>query len=279
VKVDVAEHKFDGTGAKKRLSRRGLIVLVSVALVVIALIAAAVLPLVLTLQPSYYDRYPSLAGRIAAWRSSTHAPFVCADCHVDPGSAGLIAYADKALPAFYSQLMSGPTTENVLAVPSSSACLKCHTSDRTVSPNGDLMIPHPKHVGELGIACATCHKNLVHSLNGAGFNRPEMATCLVAGCHDGTKAKNDCMSCHTQIQVPPDHKKPDWVTVHPTLIGKIDCAKCHAWTPNYCQDCHSKRPPSHVGNWKYGHQFAATARGEKGCLVCHDQTAWCDKCH
>jgi hypothetical protein len=268
-----------GKPVRAHMSRGRIIAIGAFSAYLIVVAVALVLPLILTLQPAYYEAYPSLAGRIAAWRASSHSMAGCSDCHVDPGPSGMLDFAVKSVPAFYSQLMSGPTTQNLLAVPNSAACLRCHKSDRTISPNGDLLIPHPKHVVDLAIKCAVCHKNLVHSPSAQGFNKPEMATCLMDGCHDGVKAKNDCASCHTKIQVPPDHLKADWLAVHPTFVGKIDCAKCHAWTPNYCIDCHSQKPPSHVGNWKYEHQFAAAARGETGCLVCHDRQTFCDKCH
>jgi hypothetical protein len=129
----------------------------------------------------------------------------------------------------------------------------------------------------LHIACATCHKNLVHFPNAQGYNRPVMATCMQ--CHDGKKAKNECVVCHTQKEVPDNHKQPNWLSIHPTMVTKIDCAKCHGFTPNFCAACHSQRPASHAGNWKYLHQFAAKLRGEKGCLVCHDRVKFCDRCH
>ena len=276
--MDPKKPTSDRKARRKRPSRR-VVVFGSIAALVVLLVLALILPLVLTLQPAYYERFPSLSGRVAAWKSSTHALVPCSGCHVDPGAGGLLGYAQRSIPAFYSQLVSGPTTQNVLAVPTSAACLQCHTADRTVSPNGDLLIPHPKHVVDLGMACPVCHKNLVHSPNSKGFNTPEMATCLVAGCHDGVKAKNDCVTCHTQKQVPPDHLKPDWLTIHPTLVGQIDCGKCHAWTPNFCQTCHDQRPASHTADWKFQHQFAAKTRGTKGCLVCHDQQTFCNTCH
>ena len=63
------------------------------------------------------------------------------------------------------------------------------------------------------------------------------------------------------------------------MVNKIDCGKCHAWTPKFCDDCHSKKPKSHVGNWKKNHAAAAKARGEKGCLVCHGGEKFCKQCH
>ena len=243
----------------------------------VLVIVALGLPVFSTLQPGYYERYPDLRVRIDNWRKSTHARISCAQCHVDPGAVGFLTFAAKSIPAFYSQLILGPRPQNLLSAPSRAACQKCHTDYRQVSPAGDLLIPHRAHVEALHINCPVCHKNLVHSLNAQGFNKPEMQTCLSL-CHNGVKAVNKCDKCHTRKQVPPSHMQADWLTVHPTMVGKIDCAQCHAWAPNYCRECHSHRPPSHAGNWKQLHQFRAKAQGTKGCLFCHAQ-AFCNKCH
>ena len=245
--------------------------------VALAIVVVLGLPVFSTLQPSYYDRYPQLRLRIQYWRQSTHARISCAQCHVDPGAMGFLAFSARAIPAFYSQLIFGPGPQNILQTPHRAACQKCHTDYRQVSPAGDLLIPHRAHVEALHIDCPVCHKNLVHSLNTAGYNKPEMQTCLTL-CHNGVKATNQCDKCHTRKQVPPSHMQANWLSVHPTMVGKINCAQCHAWAPNFCQECHSHRPPSHVGNWKQLHQFRAKAIGTKGCLFCHGQ-AFCNKCH
>jgi hypothetical protein len=263
--------------AGPKLTRRRRFTRAGVIIAVVVLLAAIVLPVVSTLQPGYYQRYPSLRARMAGWRASTHSVFACSDCHVDPGVGGFLSFAAKSIPAFYSQVFFGPSSTNLLRAPSTAACLKCHTVDRQVSPSGDLRIPHSLHVVKLNIACVLCHKNLVHFPNSQGFNKPEMATCMT--CHDGKKAKSDCVTCHTQKEVPDGHKQPDWLTIHPTMVGKIDCGKCHAYTPNFCATCHAQRPASHAGNWKYLHQFAAKTRGTKGCLFCHDQKKFCNTCH
>jgi len=246
-------------------------------LVAVVVIGLLVLPVYSTLQPAYYERYPQLHGRIDAWTVSTHGRIPCSGCHIDPGPVGFIVFAAKSVPAFYSQLIFGPGPENLLQAPDRAACQKCHTGYRTVSPAGDLLIPHQAHVEVLKINCVVCHKNLVHSLNAAGYNKPEMQTCL-SSCHNGVKATNKCEKCHTRKQVPPGHLKSDWLTIHPTMVNTIDCGHCHAWSPNYCRECHAHRPPSHVGNWKMGHGVRAKARGTKGCLFCHGQ-AFCSRCH
>jgi hypothetical protein len=235
-----------------------------------------VLPVFSTLQPGYYGRYPDLRTRMDHWRASTHAKMSCIDCHVDPGAGAFLTFAAKSFPAFYSQLVFGPSSTNLLKAPDTAACQKCHTDYRQVSPNGDLLIPHRAHVQVLGINCVVCHKNLVHSANKAGFNRPVMETCLTL-CHDGTKATAQCDKCHTRKQVPPTHKQPDWLKVHGAASKTTDCGKCHAYTPDYCGTCHKKRPPSHVGNWKKSHGADAKVRGN-GCLVCHG-VSFCKQCH
>jgi hypothetical protein len=250
-----------------------------------ALIAAAVvvavllaLPVFSTLQPGYYERYPSLRVRMANWRASTHSKMSCADCHVDPGIGGFFAFAVKSIPAFYSQLVFGPTATNLLAVPSALACEKCHTVNRQVSPSGDLLIPHRAHVDVLGIKCAVCHKDLVHSQNPQGFNTPVMATCMT--CHDGEQATDQCVKCHTRKQVPDTHKQAVWLDVHGTQTDTADCGTCHSYQPDYCNTtCHTQLPPSHAGNFKQTHALRVDARGTKGCYFCHVGETFCKECH
>jgi hypothetical protein len=256
----------------RRFPVRGALIAVAIVVVV-----ALVLPVFSTLQPAYYERYPSLRVRMENWRKSTHALEGCADCHVDPGFTGFATFAAKSIPDFYSQLIYGPRATNLLAVPSSAACLKCHTTYRTVSPNGDLLIPHRAHVVVLQIKCAVCHKNLVHSLNPLGFNTPVMATCMT--CHDGKQATAECVKCHTRKQVPANHKQPDWLTVHSTKVGTIDCAQCHGFTPDFCQACHQQRPASHAGNFKQTHPARIALLGVKSCYICHDAQKFCKQCH
>jgi hypothetical protein len=236
-----------------------------------------VLPGISMLSPGYYQRYPDLHGRIDNWQASTHARIPCSGCHIEPGVVGYLEFGAKSIPAFYSQLVFGPRQSNLFSVPTRAACQKCHTSYRQVSPGGDLLIPHKAHVEVLKINCPVCHKDLVHSVNTEGFNKPEMSTCLNL-CHDGVKATNECVKCHTQKQVPPSHKRKDWLLIHNTMVNTINCGQCHAWSPDYCKQCHSNRPASHAGNWKTLHSIRAKARGSKGCVFCHGE-AFCKKCH
>lgn len=243
----------------------------------LAVVVLLTLPVFSVLQPDYYRRYPTLGLRMDHWKTSTHSRIGCGECHIEPGVGGFVTFSAKAVPAFYSQLLNGSDRTNLLRPPSREACRKCHTKYRSVAPSGDLLIPHRAHVEVLNMQCVTCHKDLVHSLNRRGFNRPEMETC-VRQCHDGDKASDKCTDCHTRKKTPTSHAGKDWLQVHGKQSEQVDCGSCHDWTPGYCGDCHSKRPASHVGNWKEGHGPHAKKR-QDGCLVCHGGKKFCDRCH
>lgn len=234
------------------------------------------LPAVSMLQPDYYRRYPAMGLRMDNWAISTHSKISCGECHIGPGVGGFAEFAVGSIPAFYSQLFEGPDDTNLLSAPDRDACRKCHTSYRAVAPSGDLLIPHRAHVEVLGMECVVCHKDLVHSQNRHGFNKPEMEGCLEQ-CHDGETASNLCTDCHTRKHVPDSHGADDWLRVHGAASESEDCGACHDWTPGYCAACHEERPASHAGNWKTDHAPHALIRGD-GCLVCHGQE-FCDECH
>jgi hypothetical protein len=210
------------------------------------------------------------------WASSTHSRISCVECHVDPGIGGFLSFAARSVPAFYAQLSQGPNETNLLKAPDNQSCQKCHTGYRTVSPGGDLLIPHRAHVVVLHMQCVTCHKDLVHSLNRRGFNRPDMETCLK--CHDGDKATDKCVKCHTRKQTPPSHAQSDWLQTHGGVADVQACSRCHDWTPDYCAACHKRRPASHTPTWKKDHGPQAKIRG-KGCTICHGGEGFCKRCH
>jgi hypothetical protein len=258
-----------------RLRRSGLIA-ITVAAVLVAL-ALLIVPGITTLQPGYHERFPGSRESIQHWRESSHARMTCGECHLEPGSKGVVEYGLKAIPVFYSQLLSGKRSTDLLGPPSSQACMKCHSTTRQVSADGDLLIPHRTHIDKLGIECAECHGNLVHTKNPRGLNRPRMTGC-VESCHDGKRATDKCEKCHTGKQVPDSHRQKNWLQIHQTESKKVECRSCHEWSPDFCADCHSRRPASHQGNWRKLHADKAKTRGESVCRFCHE-AKFCTKCH
>ncbi|MBS3956777.1 MAG: hypothetical protein KGZ40_04515 [Clostridiales bacterium] len=257
-----------------RPGKRRRTVLVLLALLVVAVLL--ILPGIVKLQSPYYERYPELRESMHFWEESTHALMSCADCHISPGVWPHILHGFQSVPAFYAQLLRGPGEEHLFGPPPTEACLRCHTINRTVSADGDLLIPHRAHIEILEVECVDCHLQLVHYENPLGLNRPPMEMCMDT-CHDGETAGEECIKCHTRKDVPEDHLQPDWLQVHQEESAKQDCGQCHAWTPDFCAECHQERPRSHEGNFKTLHAPRAAANSE-GCMFCHDEQ-YCLNCH
>jgi hypothetical protein len=239
-----------------------------------AIALLVVLPGYLASRPVFFARYPALAGRYAPWAVSAHAGTPCEACHVRPGLLSRAAYRVRMTGESYLSLFTRSRAPAVFAVPTDEACLVCHSDLRTVSPDGDLKIPHRAHVSILKMRCVECHRYLVHEKSPEGKRTPPMAACLT--CHDGDKAKSACSTCHTQKAAPASHKAKDWLVVHGAKAASDGCDTCHKWTANWCADCHAQRPLSHGADWRLVHGRAVAAH--RGCEACHAGT-FCIRCH
>jgi hypothetical protein len=243
---------------------------------VVALLLAifVFVPMYIALQPSFVERYPNLAARHTTWTTSVHASVPCQRCHVSPKPLAQAAYAVRMLGEFYVSFVARDRQPDLYPVPTNAACESCHSDLRTVSPKGDLNIPHRAHVNVLKMECVRCHKYLVHVESPEGKHTPTMAGCLT--CHNGKLAKNSCSTCHTAKAIPESHKAADWTAVHAQMQGKVDCKPCHAWTKNWCADCHSRRPRDHAADWRTKH--GEQVKTHRNCEACH-QAAFCVRCH
>jgi hypothetical protein len=242
--------------------------------VLLAVLVFLVVPGVLAAQPQFYAGKPATQTYYATWAKSVHAEVPCAGCHVAPDWASQLVYGLRLPGEFYLAFLAPTRPPALLKVPTNPACQTCHVDLRKVSPSGDLNIPHRAHVTVLKLQCVTCHTYLVHKKNPQGNDKPTMATCLT--CHNGRTAKNSCSACHTEKALPASHRAADWVTVHAQMQKKIDCTKCHAWTKDWCAQCHSTRPRSHTKTWRLDH--AAAVAKHRNCETCH-QAAFCIRCH
>jgi cytochrome c nitrite reductase small subunit len=252
-------------------SRRRLAIVLAIAS---ALVLLAIVPGYLASRPDFFARYPALSSRYAPWTVSAHAGTPCDACHVRPGLLGRTAYRLRMVGEFYVSLVSRSRAPDVFAVPTDEACLVCHSDLRTVSPKGDLKIPHRAHVTILKMRCVECHRYLVHEKSPEGKRVPPMAACLK--CHDGDKAKSACSTCHTQKAAPASHKAADWLVDHGGQTADAACQKCHRWAKDWCADCHSQRPRSHGADWRAAHGGRVAAH--RGCEACHAGT-FCIRCH
>lgn len=237
------------------------------------------IPYYITSQNQYCSTCHAMEPYYKSWQTSTHSNTDCLACHTEPGWQSAAMHLVRTTREIYTNLVGiGGERSPYYAAPTNNVCLACHTQFREVSASGDLRIPHNSHVKMRVLTCVVCHRYLVHFKNPEGKNTPSMTICNK--CHDGTRVTKECKVCHTKKSFPESHGDPNFIAGHGELAqtsGK-ECAKCHAWTPQYCEECHSKRPPSHVGiAWRTNHKDRAKTR-EEGCLVCHG-AKYCKNCH
>ncbi|MDR6998803.1 NapC/NirT family cytochrome c [Neobacillus niacini] len=197
------------------------------------------------MKPEYYT-----------WKASTHNEVDCVNCHTDPIFKKLAK--DKA-EGLVGQLKNHSL--NVTATPirmpnevPNSACEKCHNlKTRDVTPSGDLIIPHEKHLKK-GVECVQCHSSIAHgkivdrkmtyqtdyakwdqsvgtqAMSDLKFTRPDMDTCME--CHKARNVSTACKTCHKTGMEPKSHKSPDFKTsTHGLTAGKDlqKCDSCHGY--------------------------------------------------
>ena len=256
-----------------RLSPKGRKRLVRAGIVLGLILLLVVLPSFLGSRPSFFENYADAADDYETWGVSVHAKVQCYDCHVDPGVVSRAAFGLRMAGEFYyARFTEGDAT--MLERPTNDACDKCHFELRSISPSGDLLVPHNAHVDILEIECVHCHEYLVHEASPEGKFVPRMVMCME--CHDGEQAKDTCSVCHTEKAVPDDHKEADWLVVHSDRAETTDCAECHGWTENWCAECHGRRPPTHVDKWRSLHRDQVEER--RNCEACHEGP-FCIECH
>ncbi|MDZ4169226.1 MAG: hypothetical protein U1E26_06175 [Coriobacteriia bacterium] len=251
--------------------KRTFIWLAVVAVVVVILFGV---PAYLTAQPEFFKRYPVMAEKYGPWAVSTHLEAGCDGCHVPPRALPRAVYRARLIGEFYLSLAFSDREPDLFETPGNEACLVCHNDLRSVSPEGDLQIPHRAHVTILKMECVECHDYLVHEKNAAGVHTPSMDGCM--RCHDGDTAKDACTACHTEKAAPKSHQGADWLVVHAERGDDPDCEGCHSYTEDWCGDCHRSRPRSHGTDWRAVHRDAVAK--QRSCEACHDGK-FCVRCH
>jgi hypothetical protein len=265
--------RFGRTGREKMSPGRRRFLLIA-GTVVVVITVFAIIPGYIASQPKFMQRYSHFNPEYQGWSSSVHAQVACQRCHVAPNFIAQTGYRLRMLGEFYISTVNPNRQPALFPLPTNASCQSCHIDLRTVSPSGDLNIPHRAHVNVLKLDCVKCHKYLVHEKNPQGTHTPTMATCLT--CHDGTQAKNACSTCHTNKSLPANHRASDWIVIHPQMQSKVDCKSCHQWTANWCAQCHTKRPASHTADWRTKH--AQVVKVRRNCEACHE-APFCIKCH
>jgi len=214
---------------------------------------------------------------IVTWQASDHAKVACIQCHTEINATHffkLIHFTKK-----YNLPIQVKTPV------ADSTCESCHSNNRTITPTGDLIVPHQNHA-KAGVACVTCHIGVAHG--GIAERQATIDTDLgswtavmgrqnmsqqyktigmsdCVACHkDNTasKAPQNCEACHSRIVTPPSHKTAAWVAngVHGQQAqNDIDaCNKCHSNTLSLV------RVPN-------DNKAIAYARSNSFCADCHSK--------
>ncbi len=180
------------------------------------------------MQPAYYT-----------WKATAHAVVNCADCHknIDLYMMRYRHDAGFAQPVKVKKMMTNDI------------CNSCHSTNRLITPPGDVIIPHDFHMKK-GIDCMDCHDNVAHANSVKNMiepkvvepkdfgaeeaarlvakgNRIPMAKCMV--CHNGVMATKECAPCHSVLRLPETHNAADFTYNHGGLVFSNvgSCYKCH----------------------------------------------------
>jgi nitrate/TMAO reductase-like tetraheme cytochrome c subunit len=229
----------------------------------------------------HYQQSPHVANSAGVRPScgTCHIPtnnfFLETWVHVSSGIRDVISEAttnfdDKAAWEAKRRQMAKGVPEHMRAW-GNTTCTSCHTpaSIKPASQTGQVI--HASLPGDM--ACASCHRKLVHSRPGsissadeqklikhatddfvharhlANLHAQKGLTC--SSCHgndllpdaNATGPNAACATCHGGMEkVAQNHKGASYLNPHASHLGNIPCASCHAAhkeSKPYCLNCHS----------------------------------------
>ncbi|MDP2210903.1 MAG: NapC/NirT family cytochrome c [Candidatus Aquicultor sp.] len=254
-------------------------------IIIIAVVALGVFSygaLQYTGSPGFCNSCHEMNPAFDSWKTSVHSEVTCYSCHMPPGVINYATHKVAAVKEIYLHftVFNKPNPPKIHATqkkPVNDACGGCHSFNREMAFGGGLNVPHKLHI-EQGLSCTTCHARVVHGTGDKDdkkARKPKMETCMK--CHDGKKAPDKCGVCHTKMGTPDSHKQANWFQVHGQMTKTINCNECHNWRPDWCMDCHTKKPGSHAVRWRSNHGAAAKA-DRASCNACHTLN-FCMRCH
>ncbi len=199
----------------------------------------------------------------------------CAACHDDKTDSKLVLHRIHLT----SDLLKGLQ------------CHDCH-SRIDLSRRGNQAVVTWVDVG----FCKKCHSPFP-GLKATSEMRPEYFERDCTTCHKGADAPkhdepylpkhvaaSECKGCHGGRVLPSTtrHEQADWLKAHgeqALALGADTCYRCHDFGLKFCDQCHTKKPPTHLPaeRWRAIHADAARA-DTRVCYSCH-KVSFCKKCH
>lgn len=279
---------------RERSGSRYRRLLLTIATVVLGVLALAVALDLATSSPRLCMSCHEMTSRAGMWKTSEHVSVKCVRCHqpVRPwyDVPGRLADRGRLLARDLRAHRGGEyegqvETRTARAEPiADSVCLQCHDANRKATSGYRILIDHAAHAKRNG-SCVSCHIRTAHPQETRGKALALMAQCFT--CH-GTagqpKASARCAVCHPagyELK-PASHSAPRWGKGRHGGIAKSDvglCGMCHQQAT--CDSCHGIRMP-HPDGWPDGRTgHGPVAKADPGtCKRCHSgQPDMCSMCH
>lgn len=205
-------------------------------------------------------------------RDARHSKIACASCHVTPGIAGAVAAAATGAGNLRIQYTGTVPTARLQTSVSDAACLTCHADVRSgVVLDRGIRMRH-SDVLAVGYSCMDCHNTIGHAGRVVRPRYPEMSQCI--SCHDGTKAKSACSTCHSK-DVGNASRVPS-TSYSVAQVTPTDCRGCHSVST--CIKCHGLELP-HSQQFISGFHARQAVLQPQLCMKCHTVNDDCNKCH
>lgn len=241
------------------------------------------------MKPEYYT-----------WKASTHSEVDCVSCHIEPGAKNLAKdKANGVVEVFKKETNRYTAPIQMPKEIPNSACEKCHNmKTRDVTPPGDLIIPHDKHLSK-GIKCTQCHSGVAHGkiaernvtfksdyskwddslgksmMSDVKFTNTKMETCME--CHEARDVSTECKTCHTSGMLPKSHKDPAFKTQTHGSTAKKDIKKC-----NSCHQYMSDKEITGLEEGSPSEEFLTGKGNQKPTMTAQEyakENTFCKKCH
>ncbi|MDP4162448.1 MAG: NapC/NirT family cytochrome c [Bacillota bacterium] len=233
-------------------------------------------------------------------KASAHSEVACESCHVAPGvnnlakekANGIVELIKKETNQYSAPIQMPKDIPN-------SACESCHNMrTRQVTPSGDIIIPHGKHLDK-NIKCVECHSGVAHGkiaernvtfktdyskwdetlgksmMSDVKFTSPKMETCIE--CHQARDVSTACKTCHTTGMKPKSHLQPNFKTGLHGKIAEKNVKKCHS-----CHQYMSDQDIQGLEDTPASQQFLAGGKIQNHSLPAQEyakENTFCKNCH
>lgn len=239
------------------------------------------------MKPEYYT-----------WKASSHSQVGCKECHIQNGVVNYAKAKMNGLTQVYKLATNSYTAPIQMPkdIPNST-CEKCHNiKDTIVTPPGDLIIPHDKHLSK-DIKCVQCHSGIAHGnisdrnitfksdysnwtastgkqMMSVKFTQTSMETCIE--CHKARDVSVECKTCHKTGEKPESHNDPKFLNGQHGIFAAKDIEKC-----NQCHQYMSDNEIQGVENTSASQKFLNVDSGKQK-ISAQDyakENTFCQKCH